>query len=72
MTTPNLDATDHQWFDALVHFNFEIEYQKGCDNTVTDVLSWVTTQLDLDTVKSILDGVAMGSMHQAKVHDQPL
>ena len=44
-------------------------FQKGHDNTVVDVLSWVTTQLDPDTVNSILDWVAMGSVHQAEVHD---
>ena len=39
MTTPNLDATDHQWVGALVKFNFQLEYQKGQDNAVADVLS---------------------------------
>ena len=39
MTTPNLDATGHQWVGALVWFNFELEYQKGHDNTVADVVS---------------------------------
>ena len=29
MTTPNLDATGHQWIGALVKFNFQLEYQKG-------------------------------------------
>ena len=29
MTTPNLDATGHQWVEALVKFNFGLEYQKG-------------------------------------------
>ena len=29
MTSPNLDATGHQWVDALVKFNFQLEYQKG-------------------------------------------
>ena len=29
MTTPNLDATGHQWVGALVKFNFWLEYQKG-------------------------------------------
>ena len=67
--TPNLDATGHQWVGVLAWFNFELEYQKGCDNTLADVLSWVSTQLDQDTVRSILDGVAMGSVHQAKVHN---
>ena len=36
---------------------------------VADVLSQVTTRLDLETVKSILDGVTLGMVHQAKVHD---
>ena len=39
MTTPDLDATGHQWVGALVKFNFWLEYQKGSDNTVADVLS---------------------------------
>ena len=69
MTTPNLDATSHRWVGALVQFNFEYEYQKGCDNTVADVLSWETTQLDPDMVRSIHDGVVLGAAHQAKVHD---
>ena len=29
MTTPNLDATSHQWVGALVKFAFQLEYQKG-------------------------------------------
>ena len=28
MTTPNLDATGHQWVGALAKFNFQLEYQK--------------------------------------------
>ena len=28
-TTPNLDATGHQWVGALANFNFQLEYQKG-------------------------------------------
>ena len=54
---------------ALAWFNFELEYQKGHANTVADALSWDTNQLDLDTVKSILDGVAVGSAHQVQVHN---
>ena len=69
MTTPKLDATSHWWVSALVQFNFKLEYQKGCDNTVVNALSQVTTWLDLDTVKSILDRVALGSVHQSKAHD---
>ena len=39
MTTPNLDATGQQWVGALAKFNFWLEYQKGEDNTVADMLS---------------------------------
>ena len=69
MLIPNLDAMGHWWVSALAWFNFELEYQKGCDNTVVDALSQVTTQLDPDTVRSILSGVTLGTMHPAKVHD---
>ena len=63
MMTPNLRATGHWWVGALVRFNFQLEYQKGCDNTVVDVLSWVTTHFDPDMVRSILDGVTLGAAH---------
>ena len=53
----------------FVQFNFELEYQKGCDNTVVDLLSWVTTRLDPDMARSILGRVALGAAHQAKVQD---
>ena len=69
MSTPNLDAMDHWWVSALTQFNFELEYQKAWDNTVADVLSWVTTQLGPDMVRSILDGVTLGTVHQTEVHD---
>ena len=69
MMTPNLDATGHQWVRALAWFNFELEYQNGCDNTVADTLSWVTTCPDPDMVKSILNRLALGAVNWAKVHD---
>ena len=68
-STPNLDAIGHWWVSALAWFNFELEYQKGQDNMVVDALSWVTSQLDPDTVRLILDGVTLGTAHQAEVHD---
>ena len=61
MMTPSLDATGHQWVGSLARFNFQLEYQKGCDNTVADVLSWVTSCLNPDMVRLILDGVTPGS-----------
>ena len=36
---------------------------------MVDVLSWVTTQLDPDTVRSVLNGVALGAVHQAEIHN---
>ena len=67
MMTPNLNATGHQWIGALARFNFQLEYQKGCGNTVANVLSWVTTCLHPDVVRLILDGVTLGAAHWAEV-----
>ena len=68
MMTLNLDATGHRWVGALVHFNFMMEYQKGHDNTVVDVLSQVITWLDPDKVKLILNGVTIGAAHRVETH----
>ena len=35
MTTPNLDATGHQWVGALVRFSFQLVYQKGVESPLT-------------------------------------
>ena len=45
MMTPNLDATGHCWVGVLARFNFQLEYQKGWDNTIADALSQITTCL---------------------------
>ena len=69
MTTRNLNATEHQWVGALARFNFQVKYQKGCDNTRADVLSWITTCLDPDMVKLVLDGITLGATHRAEGHN---
>ena len=69
MTTPNLNATGHQWVGALAGLNFQLEYQKGWDNTVADVLSRITTCLSPEARWSILDGVALGAAHRAEGYD---
>ena len=69
MTTPNLDATGHQWVGTLTRFNFQLEYQKGCKNTIADVLTWITTFLNPDMVRSILDGITLGPAHRVESHD---
>ena len=62
MTTPNLDTTGHQWVGALARFNFQLEYQKGQDNTIADALN-------PEAVQSILDGLTLGMAHRAEGHD---
>ena len=69
LTTPNLDATQHHWVESLAGFTFSIEYQKGRDNAVVDALSCVASKLDAEVVKFILDGVTVGTMGSADVHD---
>ena len=69
MKTPNLDATGHQLVGAPEKFNLRLEYQNRCNNTMADVLSWITTCLDPDTVRSILNGITLRAAHWAEVHD---
>ena len=39
MMTLNLDAMGHRWVNTLAGFDFKIEYLKGTDNKVANVLS---------------------------------
>ena len=66
MTTPNLDTTGHQWVRALVKFNFQLEYQKGWDNTMADALSQITTHLCPEAMQAILDGATLGASQWAE------
>ena len=61
MTTPNLDATGHWWVGVLAKFNFQLEYQKGWDNNLADMLRWITTHFGLEAMQSVLDGVTLGA-----------
>ena len=72
MTTPNLDATGYQWVGALVKFNFQLEYQKGWDNTVAYVLSRITTHLSPKAVQSVLDGVTLGAAQREERDDSAM
>ena len=69
MTTPNLDATGHQWVEALVKFNFQLEYQKGRDNAVADVLSQITTRLGWEAMQAILDEATIGTSQRVEGED---
>ena len=66
MTTPNLDATGHCWVGALAKFNISLEYQKGWDNTVADVLGHITTCLGPEAMQSVLDGATLGATQRAE------
>ena len=72
MTTLNLDATGHWWVGVLVKFNFQLEHQKGQDNIVANVLSWITTLLSPEAMWSVLDGVALGATQRAEGDDPPV
>ena len=70
MTTPNLDATRHQWVESLAQFTLSIKYQKEHENAAIDTLSCVTSKLNTETtVKYILDGVTVGTTERADAHD---
>ena len=43
-----------------------MEYQKGQNNIVADMLSQITTHLSPDAKQSILDGVSLGDTHRAE------
>ena len=66
MTTPNLDATGHRWVSALAKYDFQLEYQKGQDNTVADTFSQVTTHLEPEAVQAVLDGATVGASQRAE------
>ena len=48
---------------------FSIKYKKGRDNAVADALSHVTSKLDAEVVKSILDRVTIGTIGRADAQD---
>ena len=65
--TPNLDVTGHQWVGALASFQFELEYQKGADNSAADALSWVPISHSQETIQSLLEGAIVGAAVQGEV-----
>ena len=63
----------HRWVRALTSYEFTFEYQKGSDNAVTDVLSWVPVRHDKDTVRLLLEGAVTGTTEREEVFmSQPL
>ena len=55
--------------EMLARFMCSIKYQRGWDNVVADTLSRVSLKPDAETMKSILDGVTIGTMERADAQD---
>ena len=66
-TTPNLDATGHQWVGALASFQFELEYKKGADNGTTDALNQIPISHSWETIQSLLEGAIVGVANRGEV-----
>ena len=72
MTTPNLDATRHRWVAAMARYDMTIEYLKGADNKVTDMMSRVPQQLDPETVSILLNHARNSDVPGAEADDPRL
>ena len=69
MTTPNLDAIGHQWVAALTGYNMTIEYLKGADNKIADILSQVPQRLDPEGVTVLLNDAQTSDILWAEADD---
>ena len=72
LTTLNLDTIGHHWVAALAGFNMSIEYLRGTDNKVADVLSRVSIRLDKDTIDEILEHAKNSMAPRAETDDPRL
>ena len=52
----------HRWVAVLAGYDMTIEYLKGTDNKVVDILSWVHQCLDLETVTVLLNHAWMSRL----------
>ena len=69
MTTPNLDVIGHQWVAAMAGYNMTIEYLKGTDNKVADLMSQVPERLDPETVTILLNHAWNSDVPRAEADD---
>ena len=69
MTTPNLDAIGHKWVATLAGYNMTIEYLKGADNKVADILSRVPQWLDPEAVTVLLNHARTSDVPWAEADD---
>ena len=70
MTTPNLDTIGHQWVATLARYNMMIEYLKGSDKKVADVLSRVPQCLDPEAITMLLNHTRASNIPRAEA-DNP-
>ena len=69
MTTPNLDVIGHRWVTAMASYNMTIEYLKGTDNKVADLMSWVHERLDPETVTVLLNHAQYSDVPRVEADD---
>ena len=69
MTTPNLDAIGHRWVAAMAGYNMTIEYLKGTNNKVADLMSWVPEWLDPGTVTVLLNHAQNSNVPRVEADD---
>ena len=69
MTTPNLDVIGHRWVTAMAGYNMTIEYLKGTENKIADLMSRVHECLDLETVTVLLNHARYSDISQVEVDD---
>ena len=69
MTTPHLDAIGHWWVAALAGYNMTIEYLKGANNKVADILSWVPEWLDPEAITILLNHAQTSDVPRAEADD---
>ena len=72
MTTPNLNATGHQWVAVMAGYDMTIEYLKGTDNKVADMMSQVPKWLDPETVTVLLNHAQNSDIPRAEADDPQL
>ena len=67
MTTPNLDASGHWWVAA--RYNMTIEYLKGANNKIANILSQVPQRLDPEAVTILLNHARTSDIPWAEADD---
>ena len=69
MTAPNLGAIGHRLVAALAGYDMMIEYLKGSDNKVVDVLSSIPQCLDPETITMLLNHAQASNVPWAETDD---